>query len=67
MTTGSAESSSNQHAHVPALPSLIKTEPAEKLRSLLSCKRQECSSLFVSMHNGMWKLRLSGIKSMAPL
>ena len=24
-------------------------------------------SLFVSMHSGMWKLRLSGIKSMAPL
>ena len=35
-TTGiHIESSSSQHAHVPAQPSLVKTEPTEKLPSLL--------------------------------
>ena len=43
-----AESSSSQHAHVPVSPSLVKINPTEKLRSLLSRKRTERSSPIAS-------------------
>ncbi len=48
-TSESTESSpTSQCSRVPTQPSLVKTEPSEKLRSLLSRKRQERSSPIAS-------------------
>ena len=50
-TAGEATTSAitaSQHAHVPTHPSLVDTTPAEKLRSLLTQKRTECSSAIAS-------------------
>ena len=48
-TSSSTEISSRQHTHVKSL-SLVKTEPAEKLRSLISQKRQESNCVTTAVH-----------------
>ena len=47
-TNENTESSSSQHTDVPATPSIVKTNPVEKLHSLLSRKRTERSSPIAS-------------------